>query len=224
MEKRKTSPVYKEKVIQDDRLDLDLERRYWQEHQAHRVQHRKRYYFYNCLFGDLRAKTNKNRRRAYHANIETARERSRQRKRSKAKKSTFCDDKELKHIPECQLNCANCPYPDCILPDNWDKNIAQTKWQRENPEYKKQYYEENKEHLIAAMNDYYAKNRDRICKQQRQYRQKPEVKARSTERSKRYRERNIEKIRAYKKAWYQKNKDAYNAQRREKRRSARDNP
>lgn len=214
-EQRCSSPVYIAGVIQKDRIELNLERRYWQEHQEHLQRHKKLYYFYNCFFGDYRQLQNARNRNAYHENIEVRREKNRiSQKRQRAKNMNANSNKQRKYTPECQFDCENCKYPDCILPLDWEKRMYAAKRKSEDPEYYARYYRNNREKLRAYGKRYYKENRDKVRAHQKEYYQQPEVKARRAERAKQYAQSHREELKAYKAEWYRKNKDKINAKRR----------
>lgn len=216
-QRRQSEPVYIAGVIQADRIDLDLEGRYWRGHEEHRKQHKKLWYFYNTLWGDYKEKHIASCRKYRQANIEICREKARIRAKIKWREThPNCGKGRRKYYPECGLDCANCPHPDCILPENWsDQLIAAAKHERD-PGYHARYYRANKQKINARSKEYYADNRDRMRRQQKEYYQKPEVKAQFARRSKQYVEAHREQVQAYKKAWYEKNKERINAGRRKK--------
>ena len=134
-------------------------------------------------------------------------------------------------MPECQMNCENCKYEDCILPEDWRKKANQANWQKNNPDYFANYRAENQQLLREKGKAYYAQHKEERLARQKEHRSKPEVKAQraaydkkyrkahpDTEREKRrrYRERHPEKIRERKRAYYEAHKEEINKKRREK--------
>lgn len=71
-------------------------------------------------------------------------------------------------------------------------------------EYKKQYYEENKEINIQKQKEYVNKNKDKVFEYQKQYKQDNKIK--TCEYNKNYREQHKEKAKEYHKEYYLKKK------------------
>lgn len=61
----------------------------------------------------------------------------------------------------CNLDCFNCPYPDCIRPETQDENERSRKWNRDNPDKRR-----------AIRRRYYLKTQDRAKEYQKAYYQK----------------------------------------------------
>lgn len=116
------------------------------------------------------------------------------------------------YLPDCKLQCARCEKVDCDLPENW-WNIA----------YGKEYRENNRELLRKKGKAYYQEHKAEKLQRQKEYRSKPEVKARIREynleydrthpeivkkRHIDYRRRHPEKVAAWKKTYAEKNAEA----------------
>lgn len=214
-EHRLTIPVYVHGVIQEDRLDLNLGARWSQEQTAHRKRHNRQWYYYNCLFGDLKERHRESNVKYRLANPEKCRESARRYWRKKHPHKGRASQR--KYYPPCGLKCDACEHPDCILPENWsDQLIAAAKMERD-PDYYKRYLAANRERIVSYRKDYYAANRKEIRAKQKSYYQQPGVKSRLAEKRRKYVEENQAKVKAYKKAWYEQNKARINAERRAKR-------
>ena len=108
---------------------------------------------------------------------------------------------------DCNRDCLNCPYPDCIDPplsigeyrdlEAVDKEILhqKTEKQRRALAYQKAYYEANKDRALAYQKAYYEANKDRIAASK-----------------KAYYEANKYRIAASQKAYYEANKDKLGCQ------------
>ncbi len=82
---------------------------------------------------------------------------------------------------DCNRDCLNCPYPDCIDPplsigeyrdlEAVDKEILhqKTEKQRRALAYQKAYYEANKDRALAYQKAHYEANKDRIAASQKAY-------------------------------------------------------
>lgn len=193
MEKRKDAPLYVNRLVTVNMLDLHIERNRERERQDHRKEHRKLYIFYNTIWGDYREKKNKKCREKYHTDLEFSREQARKRQRKYYKKHPRVMQYTI--IPECRLDCEKCKYDDCILPDNWRVKARQEKWKKKNPNYSADYREKNREKLRRQNREHYAKNKELINARKREKRKDPEVKQRYVEYYRQYREANREKIR-----------------------------
>ena len=212
-------PVYVGGVIQSDRLDLNIEGRYWQEHAAHRKRHANLWYFYNCLFGGYREKHRICCHNWYYNNLEKSRASGRESAKKRYRKThPNCGQKKArKYNPPCGENCESCPYEDCILPEDWRDRLSAAARLEKDPDYYKRYYRANLPRIRAYRQQYYQDNHAKIRAKQKAYYQRPEVKALFAERSKNYVASHREEIKAYKKAWYERNKAIISAQRKEKR-------
>lgn len=214
MERRRETPVYIAGVIQGKRLDLDLEGRCLREHAEHLRQHKQRYYYYSCLFGNYREKHNAACRRSYHENPEASRALARVRGARYRERHRKPSAPRRKNFPECGLDCDHCIHPDCILPLDFEKQLSKQKRDERDPEYRRRWYEAHREELQEYRRAYYQENRDQIREHQKAYRERPEVKARLAQWNRQYQQENRERLAAYKAAWYQVNKDRINAKRR----------
>ena len=208
-ERRLADPVYISCVIQGNRLELDLEGRYWREQHDHRVVHKKEYRRYNFLFGDLKEKNRLWYRTYYYANQERCNEQIRKnyRKRHQPIELKMPDGA---YLPKCGFKCEECTAPDCTLPEDWRLKAL-------NRQRNKKYYD---------------RHREEILEKKRKIRQRPEVKAHRAEqnreyqrthrketaqKSKRWRDAHKDQVREIRRAYYAANKDIINAKRRAKR-------
>lgn len=132
----------------------------------------------------------------------------------------------------CDKNCFCCPFEDCIS-DEMDyedyieekridkiigidcssvsaeqKAVEQHK-NSDGPEqkanYRRRYYEENRERALAYQKKYYAANKESILRQKKE--KYGENRQKNIERQRRYREANRDAIAAYGKRYYQKNRN-----------------
>lgn len=96
----------------------------------------------------------------------------------------------------CNLDCFNCPYPDCIRSENQDS----IDWQKNNPEKRK-----------AIRRRYYLKNREREKEYQRSYHQEvkdtEEYKAMKQKLNKKYRQDNLDKLKQKDREYYLRNRE-----------------
>ena len=214
---REQFPVYIDGIIQSNRLDLDIEKRYWQEHTAHRKHHARLWYYYNCLFGDQRERHRNSGSKYREANIEKCRASARASAKKRWRKlHPNCGQKPTrKYNPPCGEDCENCPYDDCILPEDWQKKLFAAAKREKDPDYYKRYYRANEPRIRTYRTQYYKDNHSKIRAKQKAYYQRPEIKAQFAERSRKYAANHREEIRAYKKAWYEKNKAAISERRKE---------
>lgn len=234
MTQRQTNPVYVNCVIQGDRLELNLEGRYWQEQADHKKNHISKYIFYNNIFGNRREKINARQRERYWKDPEYRRQLSRESyARRHPKKQQSIDER---FMPACRLQCEECQHPDCILPHDWLKKAYAAEFLAKHPDYFKQYRLEHAEERKDYERQRYQQKKPEILKRQKEHRQKPEVKAKRAEydrqyrkahpesaklRKKRYAEAHPDRVRAQKRAYYAAHKDEINARRREIRRELR---
>ena len=181
-------------------------------------EHNKRYYFYNCFFGDLKERRSKINKRYYNDNKELLCEKQkiRYRKSHPKKDINDCDNK-----PNCQLDCFNCPYPDCVLPLNWKKQQSHNNWCQNNPNYFAEYREKNREELRQKNKNYYKNNKDTILQKRKEHRAKPEIKEKRKEYDTKYRNSHKEQIKIKQQRYYEKHKDKINAKKRAKRQQLR---
>lgn len=204
-QQRQAEPVYVNHVIQTERLNLNLETRRRQEQQAHRKQHCKLWKFYNTLFGDLREKRNQRQRQRYWKDPEYYRMLSRKycrKYRYKHRKPpTRCVNP--KYLPECGLDCPNCPHEDCILPENWMEKASKERFRQNNPDYYARYYEAHRKEQLEQKKRYYAEHKDEILKKRQAYRQRPEVKARAAAYAQAYYAEHRDEILKQQQSYYQ---------------------
>lgn len=206
--------MYIQGVIQENRLDLNLDGRYWKEQNTHKKEHRKLYDYYNSLFGNLREKRNAWQRMRYWANPERARK-----VRRKYYKKHPASGRSIpeKYMPECGLNCTSCPHSDCILPENWMKRAQFLSFCQKNPEYFKQYRQQNKDRISAYNRAWYQKNKIEKQTKQKAHRSDPQVKKQRAEYDRHYRKEHIDADREEHRRYYQRHKEEINARKREKR-------
>ena len=103
----------------------------------------------------------------------------------------------------CNLDCFNCPYPDCVRPLNADNLKYIKRWQEKNPDKVKQYQknkrarysEEKKAEELQRLLDWKSKNPTRVRKSQ-------------LKSNRRWRERNRERERERNRLNYLKRKEA----------------
>jgi hypothetical protein len=116
-----------------------------------------------------------------------------------------CDDLEIKLIEK--FPCRN--KKELLWRERyWQENtdcINKNKPIREN---KKEYYEENREQLLASYKKYRELNKDKIIENKKDYREKNKEKI--SEKMKDYREKNKEKISEKKREYYEKNIEKIN--------------
>ena len=216
-QQRISEPVYVDHVIQGEQLDLRLEIRRMREQSEHKVEHRKRYVYYNRLFGDYRERRNKQNRERYWRDPEFARQRAREwYQKHYVKKGRSIDQRFL---PECNLQCEECRYPDCILPEDWLKRAYQDAFLKSHPDYFANYRETHREELREKGRAYHAANREKRLEWQHQYRQQPEVKRKKAAYDAAYRQTEAGKAssRRRKEKYYAAHRDEINAKRRAKR-------
>ena len=185
---------------------------------AHRKKHLAVYEYYNRIFGNLLERRRRNARNRYWANPE----RMRSLQRDYYRKKHPAPDQSIpeKYLPECGLLCMSCPHSDCILPENWLKQAQSRKFYQENPEYFKQYRQQNKDKRSAYNREWYQKNKIEKQKKQRAYRADPAVKKQRAEYDRKYRETHRDKAQEKRRRYYQLHKDEINAKKRTKRAKA----
>lgn len=214
-EHRKNKPVYLDGLITADPIDLNLTVRYEREHFAHRTIHKKRYTFYNWLFGDARERNKQRNREYYYRNRE---DQISARRDKKAFKESLRDLKipDTPFLPECGLKCIECQKPDCDLPVDWREKALNRQRNRK----------------------YYYTHQDELKEKQRIRRQCPEVKAYRADYNRKYSQSNREKVNEKNRRWRalnperaaeaqrkyrEANRDKINARRREQSRIQREN-
>tara|TARA_B110000503_G_C7123040_1_gene403338 strand:- start:288 stop:947 length:660 start_codon:yes stop_codon:yes gene_type:complete len=79
-----------------------------------------------------------------------------------------------------------------------------------NPDYRKAYYEKNKEKVKAQSKAYYEKNKEKARAWEKTYYEKNKEKVKAQRKA--YFEKNKEKVKAQRKAYYEKNKEKIKAQ------------
>ena len=89
----------------------------------------------------------------------------------------------------CDKDCFNCKYPDCIATDYSPKK----------EEYRKQYYQENKEKIAEKSRQYREKNKEIIAECQRRYYERN--KRKKAEYQRRYRQEHKEKGKVENPVW-----------------------
>lgn len=214
VERRKSQPVYLAGLITADRVDLDLVGRYEREHTIHRVTHKKRYAFYNWLFGDIRERNRQRSREYYYRNRELLRA-ARQAKKAVNEINGDVKLPDAAFLPECGLKCSECSKSECDLPEDWREKSLNRQRNRK----------------------YYYAHQDEVLEKQRMIRQRPEVKVYRAEYNRKYqqnnREKTIEKSRRWRtqhperfaesqRKYREANREKINARRREKRRLQRE--
>lgn len=227
VEKRKTDPIYVNGLIMTKHpknIELEIEK----ERAIHKETHRKNYVLYNTLFGDYRERRNKQQRDRYYADLEYSRRRAREWYHTHYVKQVKPIPEAI--MPECQMNCLECKYKDCILPEEWRKKANQANWKKNNPDYFANYRTKKRQLLREKNKDYYAQHKNERLTYLKEHRTKPEIKAqraayekeyrkanpeKARERKRRYNERHPEKVKAWKKTYYKTHKDEINAKRRE---------
>lgn len=177
-QQRQDQPVYVDHVIQQDRLDMNLTALRWQEQQAHRKRHQKLYAYYNNLFGDRLDRRRKARYDRYWANPDYARTKHREayRRQHPSREKQI----PLDMLPKCGLDCFNCPFDDCVLPEDW--LLQKRKEKRTN--YLKLYYQEHQEEMDTQHRVYYLEHQEEMRVYSRLYYQKhrDEINARRRQR------------------------------------------
>ncbi len=211
-QQRQKQPVYVDHVIQQDRLDLNLEIRYMQEHLNHRKQHKKMWEFYNKLFGDLRERRNQRQRERYWQDPEYHRMLVRKSYYKHRAPSVRRINPPV--LPECGMECFNCPHEDCILPENWLQQSYMADYLRKNPDYFAKYREAHREELREKYRLYYAENKVDVLRRQQERRQKPEVKAQRAAYNKSYRKAHPESAKRKKRKYIDAHRDRVNANKR----------
>lgn len=73
-------------------------------------------------------------------------------------------------LKKCELNCFECPYPDCIADDTASLHIDKALVKEKNPksEYMAKYYQLNKERIKARCLAYYYANRETIAQKKKE--------------------------------------------------------
>lgn len=126
-------------------------------------EHHKLYDFYNYMFGN--GKTRHQEWQKQNHDILMARQKERREKKRKEYTSVL-----YKKI--CDMNCEECPYPDCKIPiiENQKEyqHLYYQLFKEKRIETSKKYYEENKEKVKAQKKEYYNKNREKILEKARQ--------------------------------------------------------
>lgn len=209
-ENRKNNPLYVKGYTNAEPLFLNIETIKSEEHKKHIQNHKKKYVFYNQLFGDWNARRNKQNRARYHANPEYRRQYAREWYRTHYVKQAKSIPEAI--MPECGLDCLNCPHPDCILPEDWRRKASQANWKKNNPNYFAEYRAKNRELLREKGAKYREEHREEILKRQRARRATPEGKSKRAESDKRYRESHRESERERNKRWREENPEKYRAQ------------
>lgn len=160
-----------------------------------KTQHSKLYDFYNYLFGDRREYM----KEYYQTNREYI--------LSKKRKDDHSQKVYAVQTGYCNLNCENCKFDDCILPEYSNKT-----------EYFRLYKKNHKEQIKQYNQKYYNNHKEEIRRKQIIHRAKPEIIEKRREYNKKYYElhKETEKLRI--KKWKEEHRDEINARRREKRR------
>ncbi len=219
-EERQISPLYVKGVITTsssaDDLAIELERE--KERQLHKITHQQNYILYNKLFGDYSERRRQQEHNRYHKDIEVARQYRREYYHAHYVKKEEVIPEDI--MPECRMDCENCPYEDCILPYNWKAQARHNKWKQKNPDYFANYCKANAEKRREQGKIYYRENKEKITARQKKHRSKPEVKAQRAaydvkyrkehpdserEKKRRYNERHANKVKEYKRAYNEKN-------------------
>lgn len=216
---RKDFPVYVTKVIQSERVPLDLEGSRSREQAVHRMQHKKLYEYYNDLLGDRRERRNQQSRARYWRDPDYYRQLARESYRRRYIPHPKKLDQRFQ--PECQFRCDACPYPDCILPADWKRRAYAEDFIKRNPDYFRQYRQEHSEELKAYNHQYYATHKEECREYQKEHRQKPEIKAQRAAYDKAYRQTPAgkESAKRRKAKYYAAHREEINEKRREKRRN-----
>lgn len=229
MENRQTNPLYVNGLIIIEPLPTLIELEREKERLIHKETHRKNYVLYNTLFGDYREKRNMQQRVRYHADLEFSRQRARKWYQAHYVKQEKPIPEAI--MPECQLNCSNCKFEDCILPVDWRKKAIQENWKKNNPDYFANYREKNRQLLREKSRHYYAQHKNERSVYQKEHRSKPEVKMQRAaydkeyckanpdkvrKKKRRYIERHSEKVKEWKRAYWAAHKDEINEKRRKK--------
>ena len=215
LEQRKTEPLYVNGIVITEPLPIPIERERERERRIHIVTHRKNYEFYNKLFGDWKERRNKQNRDRYHADPEFHRQRAREWYHAHYKKQEQTIPESI--MPECKLDCMNCPYIDCILPEDWRRRANMENWKKNNPTYYADYRENNRELLREKSKQYYSENREERLARLKEHRSKPEIKAKRAAYDKEYRKTHPEVVRRKRKKDYEAHKNEINAKRRQQR-------
>ncbi len=215
LEQRKSDPLYINGVTYSEAIPLYIDLKRETEKTLHKTNHKKNYEFYNKLFGDYRERKNKQAYDRYHANPDFYRQRAREWARKHYVKQEYVIPEEI--MPECRLDCTNCKYEDCILPEDWKRKAYQENFLHNNPNYFSEYRERNRELLREKGKSYYTKNKEKILAHQKQHRQNPKVKIQRALYDKQYRETHKEAEREKRKRYYERHKDEINAKKRQKR-------
>lgn len=156
---RKLNPIYINSFIQSEHQDINIELRRLREHEQHRKKHKSLYRMYNLLFGDLKEKERISSQKKYWKDPDYSRQQARESyERKHPKQLTMISSSN--YTPECNLDCFNCKYDDCILSENWLAHARNKKW--------------------------YDSHRAEILERQKTRRQRPDVKIARKEYDKKY--------------------------------------
>lgn len=209
MQNRQKEPLYVSGVITAERLELRIEIEREKERIAHRKNHARLLQYYNTLWGDYQKRKNEANKRAYHDNPEYYRAKAREyRKKRRVDKPKIIPEEIM---PECRLDCENCKYDDCILPEDWRQKKIWAIYREKNKDIikarQKKYYEEHKEELRAKKKRYYAEYRDKINEKMREKRMDPKAKQQKAEYDKQYYQMYKEKHKNQAKKYYEEHKD-----------------
>ncbi len=178
-------------------------------------QHRRLYVFYNTLWGDFKERRQKFFKEYYEMNKKKL---CREQKERYKKKHPPKDINDLPFEPDCcNLDCFNCTYTDCILPENFKKQYYYKRFCENNPDYFALYRQNNRELLRKKSKIYYENNKDAILKRQKLHRSKPDVKQSRKEYDAKYRKEHPEATKEKQRRYYEKHKDEINAKKRAKR-------
>lgn len=207
-ENRRNTPVYVAGIIQENRIELNLETRYLVEQLAHKKEHKKRYYHYNVLFGDTRQKNRKRNLAYYYTNREIILAKCREMRQRNS--TAVLKMPSEKYMPTCGLNCEECTETDCLLPDDWREKAL-------NRERNKRYYDAHHEMLLEKQKIVRAtpQHKERAKAYNRQY--QAEHRERVNEKSRRWRKAHPERFREVQKAYREAHRDEINERRRRKR-------
>lgn len=85
-------------------------------------------------------------------------------------------NRNSQYLPQCKFDCVNCPHKDCVVPENWYKQIYGQKYYAEHPDYFQTYRETHKAERANYNKMWYRKNRDSKLARQREHRSNPSVK------------------------------------------------